>query len=88
MKCDFRASFLARTFANPYLGRKPKARVATKMLFVLVHLCVLCPTTTTHPTCVFLSLENDTHIIGFYIKCGSLFFSQLQEEFSTLRFSM
>jgi hypothetical protein len=29
MKCDSRASFLARTFASPCLGRKPKARVVT-----------------------------------------------------------
>jgi hypothetical protein len=29
MKCDFRASFLARTFASPYLGHKPKAKVTT-----------------------------------------------------------
>jgi hypothetical protein len=29
MKCDSRASLLARTFTNPYLGRKPKAKVAT-----------------------------------------------------------
>jgi hypothetical protein len=28
MKCDFRASFLARTFANLWLGHKPKAKVA------------------------------------------------------------
>jgi hypothetical protein len=29
VKCDSRASFLAHTFASPYLGRKPKARVTT-----------------------------------------------------------
>ncbi len=29
MKCDSRASHLARTFASPCFGRKPKARVAT-----------------------------------------------------------
>jgi hypothetical protein len=29
MKCDSRASLLASTFASPYLGHKPKARVAT-----------------------------------------------------------
>jgi len=29
MRCDSRASLLARTLANPYFGRKPKARVAT-----------------------------------------------------------
>jgi hypothetical protein len=30
MKCDSHASFLADTFASPYLGHKLKARVATK----------------------------------------------------------
>jgi hypothetical protein len=29
MKCDSQASLLARTFASPYLGHAPKARVAT-----------------------------------------------------------
>jgi hypothetical protein len=29
MKCDSQASFLARTLVNLYLGREPKARVAT-----------------------------------------------------------
>ncbi len=29
MRCDSQASFLARTLVNPYLGREPKARVAT-----------------------------------------------------------
>jgi len=29
MRCDSWVSFLARTFASPCLGRKPKARVAT-----------------------------------------------------------
>jgi hypothetical protein len=29
MKCDSRASLLARTFASPYLGCEPKAKVAT-----------------------------------------------------------
>jgi hypothetical protein len=29
MKCDSRASHLARTFTSPCLGREPKARVAT-----------------------------------------------------------
>jgi len=33
MKCDSQASLLARTFASPYLGHKPKARVVT-LLFV------------------------------------------------------
>jgi hypothetical protein len=29
MKCDSRASFLAHTFASPYLGHKAKAKIAT-----------------------------------------------------------
>jgi len=29
MKCDSRASILAHTFASPYFGHEPKARVAT-----------------------------------------------------------
>jgi len=29
MKCDSRPSHLAHTFASPYLGCKPKARVVT-----------------------------------------------------------
>jgi hypothetical protein len=29
MKCDSRASLLARTFTNPCLGREPKAKLAT-----------------------------------------------------------
>jgi len=33
------------------------------VLFALVHLCVLHRIVTTHPTCVFLSLVDDTHIV-------------------------
>jgi hypothetical protein len=32
MKCDSRDSPLARTFASPYLGREPKARVVTILI--------------------------------------------------------
>jgi hypothetical protein len=32
MKCELWASLLARTFASPYLGYKPKARVATLLV--------------------------------------------------------
>jgi hypothetical protein len=39
MKCDFRASLLARTFVSPYLGRKPKARVVTH--FFRLHTCMI-----------------------------------------------
>jgi hypothetical protein len=34
------------------------------VLFALTHFRVLHPTTTTHPTCVFPLLVDDTHIIG------------------------
>jgi hypothetical protein len=33
-------------------------------LFALPHLHTLHPTTTTHPTCVFPSLVDDTHMVG------------------------
>ncbi len=33
MRCDFWALFLARTFVNPCLGHKPKATVATFMVW-------------------------------------------------------
>jgi len=33
MKCDSQASLLAHTLANPCLGRKPKARIATQAFF-------------------------------------------------------
>jgi hypothetical protein len=53
------------------------------MLFALTHLCTFHPTATTHPTCVFPSLANDTHIVGptSYVL---LIFLQLQEEFGAL----
>jgi hypothetical protein len=34
------------------------------MLFTLAHFCALRFTTTTHFTCVFPSLVDDTHIVG------------------------
>ncbi len=34
MKCDSQTSFLARTFANPCLGREPRAKVATQPFFL------------------------------------------------------
>jgi hypothetical protein len=36
MKCDSWASLLAHTFACPYLGWEPKARVTTLILFILM----------------------------------------------------
>jgi hypothetical protein len=41
MRCDSRASVLARTLVNPCLGREPKARVATIWLLLLTHTFVL-----------------------------------------------
>jgi len=32
MKCDSRASLLARTFASPYVGHEPQARVMTILI--------------------------------------------------------
>jgi hypothetical protein len=34
MKCDSQASLLARTFASPSLGHKPKVKVTTKVKMV------------------------------------------------------
>jgi len=36
MRCDSRASLLARNLASPYLGCEPKARVATLMKTMLL----------------------------------------------------
>ncbi len=36
MKCDFRASLLVRTFISPCFGRKPKARVMTFYVCLIV----------------------------------------------------
>jgi hypothetical protein len=35
MKCDYRASLLARTFARPCFGHEPKARVATSQIKIV-----------------------------------------------------
>jgi hypothetical protein len=42
MKCNSRASLLARTFASHCLGREPKARVATTTFFDMAHLLDYC----------------------------------------------
>jgi hypothetical protein len=57
------------------------------VLFALVHLHVLRPIATTHPTYVFPSLANDMYIVGPTLYMLSIFL-QLQEEFGTLRLSM
>ncbi len=53
------------------------------LLFTLAHLCILCPIATTHPTFVFPSLANDTHIVGLALD-ELLGFLQLQKEFKAL----
>ncbi len=57
------------------------------MLFVLVHFFALHPTIMAHPTCVFPSLANDTHIIGLASNVLPIFL-RLQEEFNTLKLLM
>jgi hypothetical protein len=39
MKCHSRASFLTYAFTSPYLGREPKAKVATIVVSFFVNLC-------------------------------------------------
>ncbi len=53
------------------------------MLFALIHFRVLHPIITTHLTCVFPSLANDTNIIGPSLDVLFVFL-QLHEEFGTL----
>jgi hypothetical protein len=53
------------------------------MLFIFVHLHVLHPIVATHPTYVFPSFVDDTHIIGSTSNM-ILVFLHLEEEFITL----
>jgi hypothetical protein len=39
MKCDSRASLLTYAFTSSYLGREPKAKVATIVVSFFVNLC-------------------------------------------------
>ncbi len=42
MTCDSRASFLAHTFANPCLSRKPKFRVTTRRMYkCIMGICII-----------------------------------------------
>ncbi len=52
-------------------------------MFILVHLRVLCTIAVIHPTCVFPSLVDDTHIVG-PASTVVLAFLQLQKELSTV----
>ncbi len=45
-----------------------------RVLFVLVHLCIFCPITTIHPTCVFPLLADDTNIVGIALDVVFIFF--------------
>jgi hypothetical protein len=56
-------------------------------LFTLAHLPAFRLTIATHFTCVFLSLVNDTHILGLALNV-ILVFLRFQEELSTLNLSM
>jgi hypothetical protein len=40
MKCDLWVSFLSHTFASPYFGREPKARVAKPSALCLKFTCL------------------------------------------------
>ncbi len=53
------------------------------MLFVLTQFHVFRPIATTHPTCVFPSLADDTHIEGPTSNVVPMFL-RLHEELSTL----
>ncbi len=54
-------------------------------LFALTHFHVVHLTTTTHPTCVFPSFIDDTHIVGPISNVVPTFL-QLHAKFTTLRF--
>jgi len=57
------------------------------VLFTVAHFHVLHSIIIAHPTCVFLSLVDDTHIIGSALDV-LLDFLQLMKEFGTLRLLM
>ncbi len=56
-------------------------------MFALTHLHALHLFVVTHPTCVFPSLEDDSHIVGLALNV-LLVFLWLQEEFEALGLSM
>ncbi len=57
------------------------------ILFALAHLHVLRHIVTTRPSCVFLSLTNDTHIVGPTSNVVPMFL-RLEEELLTLSISV
>jgi hypothetical protein len=63
MKCDSWVSFLARTFANPCLGREPKARVVTSHLSNIKRKTKTQRCKWTQPSCKFKFLipQQDKH---------------------------
>jgi len=54
------------------------------VLFALAHLRAFCFTATTHPTCVFPLLTNDTHIVGFALNVLPIFL-KFQKEFDAIK---
>jgi hypothetical protein len=60
MKCDSWASFLARTFASPWFGREPKARVAT-FYFILHNLRIQWQNNNSNYLCVPPKESNHTY---------------------------
>jgi hypothetical protein len=52
-------------------------------LFIMAHLCIFHVIITAHPTYVFHSLANDTHIIGLASNV-IIIYLRLQQELSTL----
>jgi alpha-ketoglutarate-dependent taurine dioxygenase len=54
------------------------------MFFALVHFRALHPIVATHPTCVFLSLGYDTHIVGHALDV--LFFGDYKKSLTHLDF--
>jgi hypothetical protein len=48
------------------------------MLFVLTHIYVLHPIAPTHPTCVFPSFFDDTHIIGIVLDVVIIFYDYMR----------
>ncbi len=60
------SSFSTCAFHNHFIiVRCAKRDPLRETLFVLVHLFTLCPITIVHLTCVFISLVDDMHIVGF-----------------------
>jgi hypothetical protein len=82
----FSPSFPTWGSHNHFVGVRYTTRGPTKSV-VLVHFRTFRPIAAAHPTCVFPSLADNTHIIGLTSNVV-LTFLRLQKELSTLGFSM